>query len=202
MMIRNAAMAFICAGLATLGAAVAHSQDGGSSGGQSGKIELRNTVTGEFLNLDDALPEGKDTDAVKYFLKTGENPYRDVADCLPREKSIFLTACSGCHGHTGEGKIGPGLNDSYWTYPDNMTDKGMFATVFGGAQGQMGPQYANLTLDEMLLVTAWVRHIYKGEKDKADWLTDEQKKTFVAYDDKTDKIEPSDDAPNCKPALK
>jgi hypothetical protein len=34
-----------------------------------------------------------------------------------------------CHGHIGEGKIGPGLADNYWTYPQNTTDAGLFSTV-------------------------------------------------------------------------
>ena len=44
-------------------------------------------------------------------------------------------SCSGCHGHVAEGNVGPGLNDNYWTYPKNKTDKGLFETIFGGAQG-------------------------------------------------------------------
>lgn len=196
-----AAFSIAAAAAVTFGAAAAWSQDGSGAPAPKASIELHNIVTGEPLSFEDAQPEGRDTDAVKYFLKTGKNPYVEVASCLPHGKDIFSTACSGCHGHTGEGKIGPGLNDAYWTYPENTTDKGIFETVYGGASGQMGPQYGNLTLDEMLLATAWVRHFYTGDVSKADWLTDEQKKTFKTYNE-DDHITPTSDTPDCKPALK
>lgn len=142
---------------------------------------FRNTITGEVLDLDEAAEEGRDTPAVKEFLETGINSYVEVEECLPIGHELFLSACSGCHGHLGEGKVGPGLNDAYWTYPKNATDVGMFETIFGGAQGQMGPMYGALTLDEMLLVEAWIRHLYVGPVEEAEWLTEEQKKNFTPY---------------------
>ena len=60
------------------------------------------------------------------------------------------------------GKLGPGLNDNYWTYPSNTEDTGLFATIFGGANGMMGPHNENLTPDEMLQTIAWIRHLYTG----------------------------------------
>ncbi|WP_114395825.1 cytochrome c(L), periplasmic [Oleisolibacter albus] len=144
-------------------------------------IQLFNVVTGETLDLSSALPEGKDTEAVKTFLATGVNIYNENPATLKRGEEIYLTACSGCHGHVGEGKIGPGLNDDYWTYPGNDTDAGLFRTVFGGAKGQMGPQYGHLTLDEMLLGMSWVRHFYTGAPDTAIWLTPEQRKGFKPF---------------------
>ncbi|WP_020176232.1 cytochrome c(L), periplasmic [Methyloferula stellata] len=144
-------------------------------------LDLRNTVTGEPLNLDDALPDGRDTDGVKKFLQTGRDPYLEDPSCLRNGQSLFLTACSGCHGHLAEGKIGPGLNDDYWTYPKNQTDQGIFETVFGGARSQMGPHYLDLTLDEMLQVIAWVRHLYKDDVKDATWFTAEQKKSFKPF---------------------
>jgi cytochrome c-L len=142
---------------------------------------FNNTVTGEVLDLSQGLPEGRDTPAVKEFLETGRNPYNENASCLSAGSEIFLSACSGCHGHVAEGKIGPGLNDDYWTYPKNTTDKGLFETVFGGAQGQMGPQYGSLSLNDMLLVMAWVRHLYTGPPNGAEWLSEEQRRTFKPY---------------------
>lgn len=153
----------------------------GGAWGAHAALTFNNTVTGEVLNLGDALEEGRDTEAVKKFLETGTNPYNENPACLPKGEEIFLTACSGCHGHLGEGKLGPGLNDDYWTYPKNETDKGLFETIYGGAQGQMGPQYSALTLDEMLLAMAWTRHLYKGDPKKAKWLTQEQRKAFKPY---------------------
>lgn len=144
-------------------------------------ITFRNTITGEVLNFNDALPEGKDTPAVKDFMTSGRNPYNEDMSCLKQGEQTFLSACSGCHGHIGEGKIGPGLNDAYWTYPQNETDEGLFSTIYGGAQASMGPQYQNLQLDEMLKVMAWVRHLFKEAPEKASWLTDEQRKSFKPY---------------------
>jgi cytochrome c-L len=144
-------------------------------------ITFRNTITGEVLNFNDALPEGKDTAAVKEFMTTGKNPYNEDVSCLKQGEQIFLSACSGCHGHIGEGKIGPGLNDAYWTYPQNETDEGLFSTIYGGAQASMGPQYQNLQLDEMLKVMAWIRHLFKEAPEKASWLSDAQRKSFKPY---------------------
>jgi len=144
-------------------------------------LDFRNTVTGEPLDLSIGPKEGRDTPAVKQFMQTGVNPYIEVKNCLPKAQELFLVACSGCHGHVGEGKIGPGLNDNYWTYPKNKTDQGLFETIYGGARAQMGP-HSDLQLNEILLIMAWIRHMYTGPIADADWLTDEQKKTFKDYD--------------------
>lgn len=143
--------------------------------------DFRHTITGEDLKvLENAAPEGRDTPAVQKFLSTGVNAYTEVKACLPKGEEIYLTSCSGCHGHLGEGKVGPGLNDAYWTYPKNKTDKGLFETIFGGANGMMGP-HNDLQLDEILRLMAWIRHIYTGDVAEADWLTPEQKKVFTPY---------------------
>lgn len=142
---------------------------------------FRHTITGEDLKvLETSLPTGRDSEAVRTFLNTGVNPYTEVKRHLSKGEQTFLSACSGCHGHFGEGKIGPGLNDAYWTYPKNKTDKGLFETIFGGAQGMMGPHH-DLELDEILSVMAWVRHLYTGPTEEADWLTPEQKRAFKQY---------------------
>ena len=144
---------------------------------------FRTSVTGETLDIDGQAPkEGRDTPAVKSFLETGVDPYVEVKGCLPKGEEIYLESCSGCHGHLGEGKVGPGLNDSYWTYPKNSTDKGIFETIFGGANGMMGPHGQDLELDNMLKLIAWIRHIQKDDVVDAEWLTDEQKKTFKPFD--------------------
>lgn len=161
-------------------------------------ITLNNTVTGEALNLDDAPPEGKDSEAFKQFMQTGKNPYLGKQDCFAKGEELFSGACSGCHGHLAEGKIGPGLNDSYWTYPGNTTDKGMFETVFGGASGQMGPMYNSVNVQEMLIVMAWVRHLYKENADKADWLEGDMRASWKPYDG-SHAPKPGPDAPQeCK----
>ncbi len=139
---------------------------------------FRNTITGDPLDM--SLAPKVDTPAVKQFLETSKNPYNEVKECLPRGEYLFLSSCSGCHGHLAEGKVGPGLNDSYWTYPKNKTDKGLFETVYGGAQGMMGP-HSDKSINELLLIMAWVRHLYTGEAATAKWLTKEQRANFTPY---------------------
>jgi cytochrome c-L len=146
---------------------------------------FRHTITGEDLKVMETSEEkGRDTEAVKIFMNSGVNPYTEVKTCLPKGEEIYLSACSGCHGHLAEGKVGPGLNDSYWTYPKNKTDKGLFETIYGGANGMMGP-HSDLELDEILTMMAWIRHLYTGPTEDADWLTAEQKKVFKPYAEET-----------------
>lgn len=163
-----------------LGAAVILALVSGAAAAMA-TLTFNNTVTGEVLDLGAAHPEGADTPAVREFLATGTNVYNENKTCLPLGEDLYLTACSGCHGHLAEGKIGPGLNDAYWTYPKNATDKGLFETIYGGASGQMGPQYGNLSLDDMLLVMSWVRHLFTGAPDEAEWLTEAQRKSYKPY---------------------
>lgn len=146
-------------------------------------LDLRTTVEGTPINLADSLPTERDTPGVKKFLQTGLNPYIDDQSCLRLGESLFLSSCSGCHGEIGEGKIGPGLNDDYWTYPKNEHDQGLFETMFGGARAMMGPHSQDLKLDEFLQVMAWVRHLYKDPVDKAYWLNADQKKSYTPYKD-------------------
>lgn len=168
--------------------------------GAKAAIQFTNTITGEPLNFDDAPPEGKDSKAFKEFLETGINPYNKNPNCLAKGEQLFLGACSGCHGHVAEGKIGPGLNDAYWTYPQNATDKGMFETVFGGASGQMGPMYNSVNVDEMLQVMAWVRHLYKDDPEKAEWLEASARKGLKPYDGHSPapKADPANTPEECK----
>lgn len=148
--------------------------------------DFQHTITGEALKIMEVSPpEGRDTPAVKKFLETGVNSYNGVEGCLPKGEEAYLVACSGCHGHVAEGKLGPGLNDSYWTYPKNVTDKGLFETIFGGAQGMMGPHGQDLQLDEILKLMAWIRNLNTGEAQDAAWLTEAQKASFKKFDSKS-----------------
>ncbi|HSI58487.1 MAG TPA: cytochrome c(L), periplasmic [Ideonella sp.] len=110
-----------------------------------------------------------ETPAVKSFKTDGKNPYNKDAGAIKKGESLYSTACSGCHGHHAEGKLGPGLADDYWTYPKNNTDAGLFSSVYGGLSGSMGPQRGRLTQDEILQVMAWLRSIYAGDQAKAAW---------------------------------
>lgn len=136
-------------------------------------LDFRDTISGDPLDFNglvdyDDQPE-VETDAVKEFKRTGRNPYNDDAAAIKFGGVRYSTACSGCHGHHAEGKLGPALADDYWTYPKNATDKGLFETIFGGAAGQMGPQRNRLTQDEILKIMSWTRSIYSGDPAKAEW---------------------------------
>jgi cytochrome c-L len=133
------------------------------------EITLRHALTGEVLDLSFAK-KGGNTDVFKQFMQTGKNPYNGNEEAIKKGESLYMTGCSGCHGHEAEGKLGPGLADDYWTYPRNSTDVGLFEVLFGGANGMMGPQYVNFSTDDMLHIMAFIRHIYKGDPKKADWL--------------------------------
>lgn len=112
-------------------------------------------------------------------MQTGENIYNKDKDVITSGESLFATACAGCHGHHAEGKIGPALGDSYWTYPRARTDAGLFEVVYDGARAMMGPQRNNLTVDEILTVMAYVRSINWGNAEDALWLSEEERENFV-----------------------
>ena len=137
-------------------------------------ITFSHVIQGTPLDLSVAKKPNPDTvvidDAFDQFKKTGSNPYNCNEQAIKQGVDMYLSACSGCHGHEAEGKLGPGLLDDYWTYPQNKTDKGLFESMFGGANGMMGPQYVNLSNDDMLQIMAWIRDIYTGKPKKAKWL--------------------------------
>ena len=81
--------------------------------GPQGGLVFRNTITGEAMDTAEGKPGGRDTPAVKTFFQTGQNTYIGDKSCLRNGESLYLTSCSGCHGHLAEGKVGPGLNDNY-----------------------------------------------------------------------------------------
>lgn len=156
----------------------------GAAGALAQGMTFYHTITGEDLKVPDSTNrEGRDTEGVKKFLETGINPYNEVKACLHEGEQTYLASCSGCHGHVAEGKVGPGLNDAYWTYPKNKTDKGLYETIYGGAQGMMGP-HSDLTMDDSLKLMAWIRHLYIGDVKEADWLNDVQKAAFKPYVEK------------------
>ncbi|CAG0997825.1 cytochrome c-L [Methylophilaceae bacterium] len=147
---------------------IAATETGGTEPASAGPIlDFRGTISGDTLDFNDG--KGPDSSAAQEFLRTGKNPYNDNEDVIRNGYTIYSTACSGCHGHLAEGKLGPALADDYWTYPANATDKGLFETIYGGGQGMMGPQRGLLTKDEILQVMSWLRSIYQGDPKKAKW---------------------------------
>ncbi|MCX7089387.1 MAG: cytochrome c(L), periplasmic [Methylococcales bacterium] len=132
-------------------------------------VDFRHAIEGTVLDFSFAK-KGGNTPGFKKFLVDGKNPYNGDKDAIQEGHDLYMPACSGCHGHEAEGKLGPGLADDYWTYPAAETDKGLFEILYGGAKGMMGPQNVNLNTDEMLHIMAWMRDIYKGDPKKAKWL--------------------------------
>jgi cytochrome c-L len=129
------------------------------------ELDFRGTISGDpldFTGLDEV-----ETPTVKHFKETGENKYTGDKEVAKAGFVIFSTACAGCHGHLAEGKLGPALSDDYWTYPKNETDKGLFETIYGGANGMMGPQRGLLTQDEILRVISFLRSFKDGKTDAA-----------------------------------
>lgn len=116
-------------------------------------LDFRGTISGDPLDFTGET----ESPQFKEFKNTGVNPYNGDQEAMNKGYVIFATACSGCHGHLAEGKLGPALSDDYWTYPGNRQDKGLFETIYGGADGQMGPQQGLLEPDEILHVMSWVR---------------------------------------------
>lgn len=118
-----------------------------------------------FFNLIEGTPldfnglKEKETEQVKSFKTDGKNPYNGDAKAIEKGNDLFQTACSGCHGHVAEGKLGPGLNDSYWTYKQAAQDPGLFSAIFGGLGGSMGPLRNRISQDDILHIMAWIRSI-------------------------------------------
>ena len=66
-------------------------------------IALHNAITGETLDLSFAK-KGGNTEQFKQFMQTGKNPYNGNKEAVEKGKSLYMTGCSGCHGHEAEGK--------------------------------------------------------------------------------------------------
>ena len=132
-------------------------------------VEFVTTQDGKPLVIDAAL---FDTPAAKEFLATGKNSYVGDADAIAKGKKVFqLYSCTQCHGPEAKGQVGPGLVGPDYKYPKDMTNKGMFETVWHGTNGGMGAKGIGLmdptdpkigiTPDELLKVIAWIRSMSK-----------------------------------------
>ena len=105
------------------------------------------------------------TDAEKEFLATGKNIYVGDAEAIKMGKKRYnLWSCTQCHGPTAKGQVGPGLTGPKYNYAKDVTNKGMFETIWAGTNGGMGGKgYGimaaddGLTVDELLKIIAFVR---------------------------------------------
>ena len=74
---------------------------------------------------------------------------------LIQGKSVFVGACTLCHGQNGEGLIGPNLTDEYFKNATNLI--GMIDVVTNGAANGAMPANKNLLTDnEIALVVGYV----------------------------------------------
>lgn len=154
-------------GLGACGKGDSSTTGGSSSAAESGgeMIDFVTTQDGKPLVIDPAL---FDTPAAKEFMTTGKNSYIGNAEAIAKGKKVFqLYSCTQCHGPDAKGQVGPGLVGPDYKYPKNITNKGMFETVWHGTNGGMGAKGIGLmdpndpkngiTPDELLKIIAWVR---------------------------------------------
>lgn len=132
-------------------------------------IEFVATQDGKPFIINAAL---FDTPAAKEFMTTGKNTYVGDADAIAKGKKVFqLYSCTQCHGPEAKGQVGPGLTGPDYKYPKDLTNKGMFETIWHGTNGGMGAKGVALmdptdpkngiTPDELLKIIAWIRSMSK-----------------------------------------
>ena len=105
------------------------------------------------------------TEAEKEFLATGKNIYVGDAAAEKRGGKRFgYWSCTQCHGKTAKGQVGPGLVGPTFRYPKDITNQGMFETIWYGTNGGMGGKGFGvmtaddgMTVDELLKTIAWIR---------------------------------------------
>lgn len=144
--------------------------DGGTGGPGA------SAVTGkmvDFVTTQDGSPltikaDLFDTPAAKDFATTGKNPYIGNAEAIEKGKKLYqMYSCTQCHGGDGQGQTGPSLHGPDFKYAKDITNKGMFETIWNGTNGGMGakgkglmdPTDPNngLSVDEVLKIVAWIR---------------------------------------------
>jgi cytochrome c-L len=58
-------------------------------------------------------------------------------DAIADGKKLCTSNCIVCHGADGTGKMGPTIVGKDVVYKQVLTDPGMFAIIYGGANGAM-----------------------------------------------------------------
>jgi cytochrome c-L len=106
-------------------------------------------------------PGEQETEAVKAFKKTGQNPYNGDAEALAEGKRLYATYCQMCHLPDGSGRMGPSLTDPQHVHERITTDVGLFEVIYGGASGAMQPFSKRMTQDQILKSMAYLRTFMK-----------------------------------------
>lgn len=124
-------------------------------------IEFKNALTNAPLAVKPKTGE-VETDAVKSFKETGENPYNGDAAALEAGKKLYTIHCVACHLPDGTGRIGPNLIDDTVVRERVGTDVGLFEIIYGGGSGAMQSFHRRgMVQDDMLKIMAYVRSLKK-----------------------------------------
>ena len=126
------------------------------------EIQFRHALDDEPLQVK-PQPGEVETDAVKKFKETGQDPYKGDEKALAEGKKLYAEHCQACHLPDGSGRIGPSLIGDKWVRERAGTDVGMFEIIYGGASGAM-QSFARrgLTQDQILRIMAYVRSLKKS----------------------------------------
>jgi cytochrome c-L len=131
------------------------------SAGEGSAIEFKNALTNAPLVVKPKTGE-VETDAVKSFKETGENPYNGDAGALEAGKKLYTMHCVACHLPDGTGRIGPNLIDDTIVRERVGTDVGLFEIIYGGGSGAMQSFHRRgMVQDDMLKIMAYVRSLKK-----------------------------------------
>ncbi len=94
----------------------------------------------------------------------GEDPHKKVlaimADSAQQKRGqvLYLARCGACHGHDGQGSVGPNLVDEYWLHGGKPEQ--VFALIAdGNPQAGMPPWKAQLSPEEIWAVVAYVKYL-------------------------------------------
>jgi len=98
-----------------------------------------------------------------------KNPYTGDPQAIEEGHQLFLdTGCYACHGHRGEGGMGPNLTGDRWIY--KPTDATLFRTITNGREGtNMASWKDALSPDQIWKVIAFIRSLYRGDPAKIVW---------------------------------
>ncbi len=96
------------------------------------------------------------------------NPYTGKAEAIAEGQQLYKKFnCYGCHGMQGGGGMGPNLTDETWQTGDG-SDLNLLSQVRDG-KGAMPAFKAMLNDDQAWKIISFVRTLYKGDPQKANW---------------------------------
>ena len=126
------------------------------------EITFRHALDNSRLDVK-PRPNEVETESVKEFKATGNNPYNENEKAVADGRKLYQTHCQACHLPDGSGRMGPSLIADKWIRERAGTDVGMFEIIYGGASGAM-QSFARrgMTQDEMLRIMAYVRSLKKS----------------------------------------